>query len=175
MRKTKPLPSVSELDRIVEADFGKGILIWRPRCGPDAARWNSRNAGKTVGVSSKVYGGIRVKLLGTQYYLHRVIYKMATGHEPEVVDHIDGDRSNNRISNLRGGTDAMNTKNKSRYKNNTSGHANVQWAGGKWRVVFKVDGVKKHFGYFTEMESAIRARDAAKKMLGFSERHGVAP
>lgn len=131
-------------------------------------------AGKPVGTASKVYGGSRVRLFGQLYYLHRILYKMATGKDPHIVDHIDGDRSNNRLSNLRAGNETMNAKNKARYRNNTSGEANIQRHHNKWRVRFKVDGVHKTFGCFEKMSDAIKVRDATKELLGFSSRHGEA-
>ena len=63
------------------------------------------------------------------YANHRIIYFLNTGIDPEEkqVDHIDGDRSNNKISNLRLATNSQNQFNKKKQKNNTSGVTGVYW------------------------------------------------
>lgn len=161
MRKTKPLPTVEILNKIVIADLAAGRLFWRA-------------TGKEVRPSSHCYGGARVRLAGQEYLLHRVLYKMAHGTEPPVIDHIDGDRANNADSNLRAASDTANMQNKAAYKNNRSGHANIQLDRGKWRVRFKVGGRTQSAGNFASLPEAIAARDIAKARLGFHQNHGRA-
>jgi hypothetical protein len=159
MRKTKPLPTVETLCEIVSADLGAGKLFWRAN-------------GKEVRPSSRFYGGVRVRLGGEEYLLHRVLYKIAHGDEPPVIDHVDGNRSNNSDANLRAATDSVNMRNKASYRNNAAGHANIQARHGKWRVRFKVAGRTLHLGVFATLADAICARDEAKAGLGFHPNHG---
>jgi hypothetical protein len=56
-------------------------------------------------------GYIRVKINGYEYAIHRLIYLWHTGESPTVVDHIDHNRQNNRIENLRAATHGHNSWN----------------------------------------------------------------
>lgn len=159
MRKTKPLPTLECLSALVTADLDAGKLFWRA-------------TGLEVRPSSRSYGGIRVRLGGQEYLLHRVLYKIAHGIEPSVIDHIDGNRANNAAANLRAATDNLNMRNKAAYKNNAAGQPNIQARGDRWRVRFKIDGRAKSIGTFPTLEAAIGARDQAKLHLGFHENHG---
>lgn len=80
---------------------------------------------KIMGKSSRGYGQVRID--GLRYYLHRVIYLMHHGHMPEIIDHIDGDVTNNRIENLRAATQSQNMYNARMKSNNTSGIKGVRW------------------------------------------------
>lgn len=159
MRPTKPLPSLDEMNALVRADLDAGKLFWRSNDAP-------------VGSAGCVFGAPRVKIAGQVYYQHRVIFKIATGEEPAVIDHIDGNRANCSISNLRATTDAENMKNKARYGNNASGVANVQRDKGKWRVRFKVNGITRSFGAFSSLEAAEKHRDKVRADLGYHPNHG---
>lgn len=180
MRPPKPIPSVEQLSTIVICDAENGRLIWKAR-GADQPNsvnpefcewWNREMAGRPVAARSLVHGGSKVKLFGQEYYLHRVIFKMVTGEEPYVVDHIDGDRSNNAFSNLRAADDATNMKNKAHYKNNTSGHGGIRLEKGKWAIRLKVNGRSKRFGAFASLDEAVRHRDDVRRSLGFHPNHG---
>lgn len=90
------------------------------------------------------------------YYVHRLIFVMHYGFFPNQIDHIDGDRSNNRIENLREANNAQNSWNKTITKANTSGSKNVYWhkSAQKWSVEIKINGNKKYFGVFEDFELA---------------------
>lgn len=64
-------------------------------------------AGDAAGVR-RADGYVRVKIEGRAYFAHRLIYFMATGKQPEYLDHINGDKSDNRIENLREATNSQN-------------------------------------------------------------------
>lgn len=107
----KPLPSQSELKRRFDYDPKSGELRYREDslCNN---QWNSRNADR-VGGSVNEEGYLIIGFNGTTYRAHRLIYKWFYGEEPEIVDHINGNRLDNRIENLRASNKFWNKLNKS--------------------------------------------------------------
>ena len=81
------------------------------------------------------------------------------------VDHINIDRLNNHVDNLRMASDSQNQRNRVSLKGSSSKYKNVYWdrRSGKWRVTIRVNGKKKHIGLFTNEEEAGRAADEAAR------------
>ncbi len=92
--------------------------------------------------------------------MHRVINDTPDGME---TDHVDGDRLNNRRSNLRSVTMSQNSCNSRTYASNTSGYRGVSWAKRekRWTAQIWLNQKHRHVGYFATAEEAARARDAA--------------
>ena len=90
------------------------------------------------------------------------------------IDHIDGCRKNNRISNLRDVRHQDNGKNTKLPSTNTSGRIGVSWhkAAKKWGVSIKADDRPIHLGLFVSFEEACAARKAAEEKYGFHPNHG---
>ena len=107
-----------------------------------------------VGTDAKGYKVVSIK--GKIFKEHRMIFLMFHGYLPEMVDHIDGDPSNNRIENLRECDFSSNGYNRKRGKNNSSGAKNVCWvhSKNKWKVDLQVAGKRKFIGYFEDFELA---------------------
>ena len=85
------------------------------------------------------------------------------------IDHIDNDKENNNIENLRFATHQENNRNKKIAKNNTSGVKGITFskASNKWHARISIDGLKVHLGYFDNIEDAKAARiTAVKKAFG---------
>lgn len=85
------------------------------------------------------------------------------------MDHIDNNRFNNNISNLRWATYQENNQNANISKANTSGIKGVSFNknNNKWRASITIDGVKIHLGYFDKLEDAKKARiERANKAFG---------
>ena len=78
----------------------------------------------------------------------------------KCVDHIDNDKQNNNINNLRYATRKENGQNRRLGKNNTSGYKGVCFCKreAKWRSQIKIDGISLHLGYFDNIEDAKAAR-----------------
>ena len=102
MIQQKPLPKLSLLKEYFE--YNDGNLIWRRETGKQPKK--GQVAGTTHFSGYKTVG-----FKGKVYRIHRLIYKLMTGEDPGqlYVDHIDGDRTNNRIDNLQLVTAQQNT------------------------------------------------------------------
>lgn len=103
--------------------------------------------------------------------LHRIAWYMATGVDPIdfELDHINGDKTDNRICNLRRATRADNNRNQTKRKNNTSGYKGVSWSKtySKWVAYIGVDWKRQHLGYFDTPKGAhVAYKDAANKLHG---------
>lgn len=94
--------------------------------------------------------------------MHRLIGAAMGFDQSLEVDHIDGDRLNNRRSNLRPATNAQNVKNVGPRKTNRSGYKGVCWhkKSGAWAAQINVGGRRRHLGLFANKESAARVYDA---------------
>lgn len=127
--------------------------------------------------SPKVYKSFRWNK--AMYLLHHVIYFYQTGHMVDIsnrenIDHIDHNRANNKWDNLRLVDLATNSKNLSKFINNTSGVTGVVWVKNrkKWGARIRVNGKDISLGNYHTLEEAAKARKAAEIKYGFHENHG---
>lgn len=110
---------------------------------------------------------------GKKYKAHRIIWMMVHGNLPEYpeycIDHINGNRSDNRISNLRETTLLENSKNYGRRIDNSSGVAGVHWHSRdmKWVARIRHDGKQITLGSFINISDAAEARRNAEKQFGY--------
>jgi hypothetical protein len=99
------------------------------------------------------------------YYIHRIIGQafLENPRDLPTVDHIDRDRGNNNLSNLRWASQSEQNTNQSKQKNTSSKYIGVSWtkANAKWCAKLSIEGKQKHVGYFDNEEDAARAYDAA--------------
>lgn len=103
---------------------------------------------------------------GCKVRMARAIMKAPKGKQ---VDHINGDRLDNRRLNLRSCTNAENTRNGSHHRTNTSGYKGVYWnkREKKWRAHIRANNIHIHLGYFKSVIEGAKAYDvAAKKYFG---------
>jgi hypothetical protein len=134
-----------------------------------------RRSTKTVaGSVDKTTGYRRIRVDGERDYAHRLAYLYKNGNIPDgVIDHIDHNRDNNRLSNLRAIPKSHNNRNRLLLSNNTSGASGVYKAGNKWRAVIGENGKRRNIGNFNTLEEARSARSLEEKRLGYSTSHGV--
>ena len=148
----------SELKKLLSYDPLTGVFTNRVTRG-------RAKAGAVVG-SPHVDGYLTVMLAGKNHMLRRLAWLYVTGRSPtNDIDHADGDRDNNRFTNLRAATRAENCQNATLKSNNRSGITGVWKVGLRWRARVSVEGVHTHVGYFDTKEEAEGARLAAKARL----------
>ena len=151
-----------------------GKLYWKVDVGTRA------RAGNEAGFLNKSKGYMEVGVGGRLHKAHRVIWDLTFQSDKlgpdDEIDHINHIRSDNRLVNLRKATCAMNSRNKSKRKDNTSGVTGVHWhkAFSKWGASIAAEGVRVSLGLFADKKDAIAARKAAELEYGYHENHGAA-
>ena len=137
-------------DEYLDVDFEKGKIFWK-----------KGRPGATVGqeagyIDSNGYRVIKIK--SKRYYVHRLLWFLYYGYFPEnQIDHIDGDRLNNSISNLREVSNSCNQQNQKESKNNTSGFIGVCYnkSTNKYKAQITIRNKDIYLGYyFTSLEAA---------------------
>lgn len=155
---------------LLDYDAACGTLTWREReVRETTARtdrtWNARYAGKVAGASHNA-GYVRLSIDGGQYLAHRLIWLIATGVWPSVeVDHINGDRSDNRWVNLRLATASQNKMNSATRAGTITGLRGVRRSCGKDRYQSKItiNGRTIYLGAFGTPTEARAAYEAAAR------------
>lgn len=159
-----------------------GALVWidRPRhhfksdsywlrCN---ARWSGKEAANIA-----LNGYKRVNINGTVHLVHRIIWLYVFGEWPVGIDHINGDRADNRLSNLREATKEVNSRNLRKFVTNTSGVVGVSFSKQyqKWEAYIGVgENRTQKLGFFDTLAEAAAARRGAEKVLGYHKNHGRA-
>lgn len=186
MTPANTLPEVKFLNECFEYERDTGELVWKQRPlkhFPNRGRqkqFNTRFGGKKAGgiATVSVSAGRQyrvIRLDGILFYAHRIAYKLATATEPLVIDHIDGNTLNNRLTNLRTCTTADNSRNVKISETNKSGCTGVCWTERKqrWRAYITVGAKQIALGTHRRFDDAVRARKAAEKVYGFHPNHGT--
>jgi hypothetical protein len=142
------------------------LLDYDPATGEFRNRVQRGGRGRAGDVAGCVNdrGYQRIGVDGQRHRAHRLAWLYDQGTWPAgMLDHIDGDRVNNRIGNLRIATRAQNAANRRPRAGGTSQFKGVSWDKdrGEWRARIKVDGRWRHLGRFTNPEDAARAYDLA--------------
>lgn len=184
----KPMPANERLHQLLEYNADTGVLKWRERDASsfaatdgrspagNANHWNSMRAGKAAGCRHKVTGYVTVDVDQVKLKAHRLIWAMMTGEAPDVVDHINGDRADNRWANLRNASAQVNAKNKRLYANNSSGMMGVSFhkRDKVWQVkINAAPGEEVHLGSYDTRAEAVAARIAGEILLSYHANHGA--
>lgn len=138
-----------------------GSLFWKIKAG------NGRIAVGTSAGYPTTCGGRKVMYQKKAYWVHHVVWLIHRGSLPnQFVDHINGNRSDNRIENLRLCSQFENMQNRSR---NGIGESRLLGAhkrrGGKWSAAITLRGQKQWLGIFDTAEAAHAAYLSAKKFV----------
>lgn len=181
----KPLPAQDVLLQLLSYDPETGKLFWKERGielfpAKSAARarcmcnlWNRRYAG-TEAFTTVSDGYFTGSIFGSNFKAQRVIWEMAYGSDPDQIDHIDGNRSNNRVANLRDVSLAENARNRRVPVNNKSGVIGVY----RWQqegfTYWVATVMGRAIAYCNTFDEAVAARKAAEREHGFHENHGRA-
>lgn len=160
-----------------------GILTWklRPRNHFETDKGWKISSAKFSGTEAGSCNGngyLQVHISGRICLAHRLAWVLAFGRWPKNnIDHLNGDKSDNRLSNLREATNSENQRNKNLSKNCTSGAKGVSFckATGKWMVTLKIDGKTRFLGRFIlKSEAASVAISARNQHHGAFANHGTA-
>ena len=136
-------------------EYKNGELYWK-------------KSGKKAGGNSVNSDGRKsISVDGKRYLASRVIFLHQHGYLPLMIDHINGTKTDNRIENLRPATYLQNNQNAKIRKDNTSNVKNVCLKNNKWYVQLRINGKRKSFGYFNDLELAdLVAQEARNKYHG---------
>ncbi|WP_347140814.1 HNH endonuclease signature motif containing protein [Paracoccus sp. SSK6] len=166
--------TVERLHLLLEADFDNGKLYWkfRPRehCKSDRHfhQFNSRCAGQEAFTSFQTAGYPFGTIEGHYFTAHRVLFAMYHNRWPGEIDHIDGDRTNNRITNLREVTRSENMTNRKAFASSKTGLLNIHpYNNNGIYVCLAALGVKRVFGA-NQIEEAVEFRDKVRAENGYS-------
>lgn len=137
-----------------------GVLTWRKN-------FFKTKIGKEIG-SISTLGYRKVTFKGLTILCHRVAWAIHYGEQPpEVIDHINGNRTDNRMSNLRSVTMGGNARNQrsASKSNKSSKYLGVSKFEGRWRAKIKSHGKYIFIGYFDTEEQARDAYIDKKRMV----------
>ena len=136
------------------------------------AVWNKRFAGREAFTSNKGGGRMVSPVFGRIYLAHRVAWAMHYGAWPKgQIDHINGNPSDNRISNLRDVSMQVNSQNMPLRVDNSTGVPGVTRHQGKWQARI----ARRYIGMFSEFSDAVAARRKAEAELNYHPNHGRIP
>lgn len=152
-----------------------GLLYWRERPLHHFNNIKNRNSlngrymNKLVN-SISVRGYNNVSINRKSYGVHRIIWKMVYGEEPNIIDHINGIKNDNRICNLRNVSQKENARNRAVLNSrNTSGYYGVSFipTSGKYSSKLYVEGVPLNLGNYNTLEEAALVRELKfKEVVG---------
>ena len=147
------LPANDRLRELLSYDPATGVFIWR------ASTSNRVKIGDIAECRDRA-GYVVIRIDGVLYRAHRLAWLYYYGVEPTVfIDHIDMDKSNNRIANLRLATKSQNQANIKARKDNALGVKGVYFERNKYQVKIR----RQHIGRFELLADAIAAYAAAAK------------
>lgn len=176
----KALPSQEVLRQLLRYEPDTGKLFRLPRIITEeetqdgrgaawaTAAYNAANAGKEAFTSKDRRGYLHGKVLGVKFQAHRIIWKLVHGKDPEQVDHINNNPSDNRLVNLRACTNAENARNSSKRKPGSSQYRGVCWVprDQKWAAsISNGQGGKISLGHHGDEIAAAKAYDKAAREL----------
>ena len=153
--------TAEKLREILHYDTETGAFEW---VSPMS---NRVKAGDKVGMVNDS-GYLIIGVLGTRWRAHHLAWMYVHGRLPiNQLDHINGVRLDNRISNLREATDAQNRQNLGVSKKNTSGYMGVFWhkKSGKWMSQIRCGEKLTYLGLFETKEDAYASYLSAKKQI----------
>lgn len=144
------------------------------RYDPETGKLHSRRTGREVFTNTHHSGYKKGAVKSNTYTAHRVCMAIYLGAWPDgEVDHINGDRADNRLANLRVVTKSQNQRNAKKRKDNTAGHVGLTLRpNGKWQAYISHSGKRQHIGTFSSKSDAINARIKQQNLHSYTERHG---
>ena len=167
--------SAARVAEVLHYDPETGCLVWRNRPREDfnsqrsKSIYDTRYANRAAGSLSKQTGYLTVRIDGSLFQAHRVAWAAYYGEWPSMhIDHINGVRTDNRISNLRDVPNEINRHNTKSARSDSS--TGVQGVGvcsrsGRLYARIRTNGRNKWLGYFDSLDAASAAYFEAKRKL----------
>lgn len=150
----------------------KELLAYDPESGLFYRKLVLDRKGKIGDLAGHISKHLKYRIISVdevQYFAHRLAWLYIYGEwAPYQIDHINRDRSDNRIANLRLAKNrSEQMQNQTIRRDNVSGYQGVRWypAYGKWVAYITVNKKRKTIGYFADVADAISARESSKKEL----------
>lgn len=147
----------------ISVNVETGLCLWK-----DKQKFSNVIIGHEAGcLTAKGYRSIEFN--GNAYKTHRIVFYVANGYLPQIVDHIKGISFGNGICNLQEATNQQNTMKKKMHSNNKSGFRGVSWdkERNKWLAQIQINGKFKKLGRFATPEEANQAYiEKAKVVFG---------
>lgn len=168
----KSIPSPLELRQLLLYEPETGKLFWAHRkrelfrSDGDYRKWNTRFSGKEAFCCKNDNGYLTGRINYSLIRAHRVVWAIHNGEWPSgFIDHINGDKEDNRINNLRIANKSENAFNSKIRSDNSSGYRGVHWSKHtkKWVAKMRVRGKDINIGSFLSKEDAALAYNAAAK------------
>jgi HNH endonuclease len=163
----KPLVTAERLRKLLDYAPETGLFYWKVSVG-------SISAGRQAARRTSGRGYTVIRLDGRLYYAHRLAWLHVHGYHPRVIDHINGDKHDNRFVNLRDCSPGENARNfPSRA---ASGLKGVYRRGARWFSCITAEGRIHRLGTFaTKREAAAAYDDACRRLHGaFGRPNGTA-
>lgn len=149
-------------------EYKDGSLFWKVK------KATHIKIGDRVGSPTNGYESVYVD--GKNWRIHRLVFLMHNGYFPKMVDHINGNRLDNRAENLRDADDSQNAHNAKLRRDNKTGIKGVSWNSDRCKWAARVNFKRKTYqvGYFEDIELAeLAVQMAREKYHGAYANHGV--
>ena len=162
---SKPILTQIQLKEIIEYNPETGVFKWTKK-----KKWTNK---RTVGhIDKDGYHSIMID--GRNWRAHRLAWLYIYGELPDQIDHVNHNKADNRIVNLRSVTNQQNQMNR-RYTGNSAGFMGVCYDKSRkqYKPHIKVDQELINLGRYDTLEEAIDARIAAEVEYGFHINHGI--
>ena len=149
------------LRHLLDYNPDTGVLTWRAK--PSQGIKIGRQAGTPTSE-----GYLALQINKKKMYAHRAIWLHVHGVWPaEEIDHINRNRADNRLVNLRAATRLENSHNTGKHVTNTSGHKGVTFhrRNKQWQVQLSANNKTFYVGQFAQLTDAVQARAIAEIFL----------
>ena len=160
MKTIKPLPPIEELRELLHYEPDTGLLRWKIDYG-------SKNRTGNVAGTSNGKGYLRISINAERFTAHRLAWAFYYNQDPGgmQIDHIDKNKSNNKIINLRLASHRKNGANSGPRKNNKLGARGVHYKNGKFMAAIEINGKNFYLGTYDTIEEASNVYWAAAEEL----------
>ena len=162
------------MNNFPDLDYLHSVLEYRNGALVHKVNRGKARAGNIAGGKCNLYWVVRIDQVS--YYAHRLVFFMHNGWCPKYIDHINGNKTDNRIENLRPATAEQNGQNQLLRNSNTSGIKGVTLDKrvNRWASRIRYNGTRRTLGHFDTKELAAEFLELAREMLhGDYANHGT--